>query len=76
MKIHNIEKQIIAQNNRKGLGYESTLDYNFGYLSALYTNRVINRKEYNTLKKVYASTDNGDGRYFVTKAGGLGTDII
>ena len=48
------EKQIKGQNQRKALGYEDTLAFNFGYISCLFTNKIISKLEYNLLLKQFS----------------------
>jgi hypothetical protein len=63
--LQKIANEIKAQNDRKALGYESTLDFNFGYLSALRKHGVITNKEYNALKKVFLSRGDYECRYII-----------
>ncbi|MBV6514304.1 MAG: hypothetical protein FMNOHCHN_03910 [Ignavibacteriaceae bacterium] len=50
-------QQILRHNRSKYLGYESTLDFNYGYISALLSNKLISRKEYNKLLKELADAN-------------------
>ena len=68
-KIHKYEKQII-QHERKALGYEDTMSFNYGYIASLLTNKLISRKEYNILIKVYTA-DNTNGLFYIGKNGNL-----
>ena len=53
-------KQLKGHNQRKALGYEDTLAFNFGYIVSLYTNKVVSRKEYNVLLKEFSYESEND----------------
>lgn len=63
-KLDKIIKRL-KSNERKALGYESMLDFYYGYITALYQNDLISAKEKNMLIKVYASTENDWCRYSI-----------
>lgn len=62
-------RQLETLNARYAKGYEGTLDFNFGYISALHYNKLISLKESNLLLKVYANPQNGDGRFAILNSG-------
>ena len=70
-KIVKFARQIETLNARYAKGYEGTLDFNFGYIRALRTNKLISTKEANALLKVYSNTNNGDERYWISNSGKL-----
>lgn len=72
MHIHDIEKQLKSTLKRKALGYESSLDFAYGYLLALKTHKIITPKEYTALTMVYASPDNSECDFYITEDGELG----
>lgn len=72
MKIHKYEEQVKGLLTRKAPGHEYSLRMAEGYLDALVINKLITRKEYNILRKVYASEDNCDGEFYIKKDGSLG----
>jgi hypothetical protein len=48
--------KLIERNNAKlALGYESSLDFNYGYIVCLRQTKTITQKEANILMKMYAS---------------------
>lgn len=49
--------------DRLALGYERMLDFQFGYIYALYQEGKISLKEKKALDKVYSTEDNGNERY-------------
>ncbi len=55
-----ITKEILALNDQLALGYESTLDFNFGYLNALYKHKIISKKQYNRLLQEHYLIDDDD----------------
>ncbi len=72
MNIHNYEKQLSAISSKLALGYESDLDFSYGYLTALVKNECITRKEFNILFKVFCK--NEDGEFFIDQNGLLCKD--
>jgi hypothetical protein len=50
-------QQIIRHNRIKALGYESTLSFNYGYIAALFSNKLISQKEYNKLRNELADAN-------------------
>lgn len=48
-------RQLESNCNRNCLGYESGLDFSYGFAASLLCNKLINRKEYNALIKSYAN---------------------
>ena len=66
--VHKYEKQIV-KHGRKALGYEDTMAFNYGYISALLTNELISRKEYNVLVKVYTEKNEGYDFFFIDRDG-------
>jgi hypothetical protein len=71
LKIVDVSKKIETLNARHALGYESTLDFNHGFITALKINKLISVKDANALIKVYASVENGDCRYTILNTGEL-----
>jgi hypothetical protein len=69
IRIVKYRDQIEDMNKRKALGYENTLDFNFGYIACLFRNKLITRSEYNKLIKVFASVENNDGYWFIENDG-------
>ena len=61
----------IKNHSRKALGYEDTLSFNHGYISALLTNKIISKKQYYALKKVYASIENENCDFYIDENGKL-----
>ena len=55
-----IKRAIEKTNSRLALGYEATLDFNHGYLYALFQNKMISKKEYDALIKVYSNYEDGE----------------
>lgn len=53
-KIVKFSRQIETLNARYALGYEETLDFNHGYISALRCNKIISRKDSLTLMKRFS----------------------
>ena len=74
MKIHDIEKELEKVGDSVALGYEGMLDFNYGYLYALFKHKVITRDEYNKLKKVHSNYRNGNCRWSIGKDGEISTD--
>jgi hypothetical protein len=70
--IHIIEQQIKKQE-RLALGYESMMDFYYGYIKALFVNKLISKSEYLILKKVY-SWENDQGQYSIDDDGKLAID--
>lgn len=58
-------RAIDKKNKKLALGYESTLDFNYGYISCLWDQKLISIKEKNALVLVYASDMNGDCRWAI-----------
>lgn len=60
-------------NRAPALGYESVMDYMYGYISCLRINKLINNSEANWLMKVYVNTvETDDGlatRYAINGKG-------
>ena len=73
MNILAIEKDIKSITDRLALGCESTEDFIYGYLSALLKHKIIDRKTYNILKKVYC-WGNEDCLWFINSNGELEKD--
>lgn len=65
------KKSIENHNTRKAIGYEPTLDFNFGYISALLSNNLITRNEFNILKECYAIEEDNIHHSFINKNGDL-----
>jgi hypothetical protein len=72
-KIYYYYLKIKSLNYRLALGYDATLDFNYGYLRALLTQKILKRWEYNSLLKVF-SADNNDGIFSIDKKGNLMQD--
>jgi hypothetical protein len=70
-KIVKFARQIEILNARYAKGYDGTLDFNFGYICALRTNKLVSTKEANVLLKVYSNEDNDDCRYSIGNSGML-----
>lgn len=65
------KSQIEQQIKLRRLEYTGQLDFNYGYISALLSNDLINIKESNILKKVYASASNSYLDWAIDKNGEL-----
>jgi len=73
-KVLKLRDEIEKVNKSKALGYEETMDFNWGWLSALFLKKIITKKEYNDLKKVYSNFKNGDSYWFINDKGELEVD--
>ena len=69
MNIHIYEEEIKKLNDQLALGYEKTLDFNYGYIYALFKHKLISRKEKSILMKVYSNYD--DEEYYIGTDGEL-----
>lgn len=68
--------QIKRKNNILALGYESTIDFNFGFIYALMANNIINRKEFNILQKIFlihGQEGDSDNNFYINKKGEMCT---
>ena len=71
LNIVEVDKQIQTVNARYAKGYEGTLDFNFGYITALKAHKLISARDYENLLLVHASPKNEDCRYSISKSGKL-----
>ena len=65
---NNLQKyadEIDSINRKLALGYESSLNFNHGYIESLFKNKLITRTQYDSLMTVYASTENEDCIYVI-----------
>ena len=65
-KLIGVAKTLNNKLNRLARGYESSLDFAYGYISALLQMGYINKKQANILKKCYATEEE---YYFDDKSG-------